>query len=350
MEQSHTVVEPESDLSLGNKFQINCSPIYNGNYHLIPTHPADYFKAGHSASVIKNDVFIYGGYCGPNEMYVLRNAHKLGTDNSEDEDVQWEKEIVEGMSGRAGHSSWIMNDKIYMYGGYNDGAHFLSDMYEVDPTTFRAKRIHYQHTNEVHNLDRRWHCSFFKDNKFFVHGGWNQNPLDDFNVLDWESKKWSNLTFDETNKPSARRWHSLTQLPGNSNQFLLYGGYDGNFQSPLADMHLLDLEHQKWIPQTPKGQVPSTGRCRHAVIPIDNKQMIFIGGYKNDKRVSKTVDILHTDDMTWTSLDDIGSLFPIFRAGMQIVKVNEFGYLIAGGIVRNFVEPFYFMDIRKLVL
>lgn len=35
------------------------------------------------------------------------------------------------------------------------------------------------------NVERRWHQSFVSDNKFFVHGGWNDGgPLDDLLYLD----------------------------------------------------------------------------------------------------------------------------------------------------------------------
>jgi hypothetical protein len=104
------------------------------------------------------------------------------------------------------------------------------------------------------NLDRRWHCSHFssKDNIMLVHGGWNvtgplgetlvfhlgNNLLQSSLLIRIESCKWEQLTLPDA--PSPRRWHSLTQL-AHRNQYLVYGGYNGDPHTPLKDFHLLDL-------------------------------------------------------------------------------------------------------------
>jgi len=146
------------------------------------------------------------------------------------------------------------------------------------------------------------------ENKFFVHGGWNVDPLSDMNVLDWESKNWSKLELPEA--PSARRWHTLTQMQGNSKQFLLYGGYDGDFKVLRDDMHILDLENQRWIAQSAKGSIPVAGRCRHSMTPFGSKQMVLIGGITANKRHSDSIHILHTDNMQWTMVQNTGPFFP----------------------------------------
>lgn len=107
-----------------------------------------------------------------------------------------------------------------------------------------------------------------------------------------------------------------------------------------------------------KGQKPTTGRIRHSVTVLDNKSLLFMGGYKEYKRLSRTAHILHlgreclwfgsdrTDDMSWQEIEEIGQLYPVIRSAHKVVKVNEYGHVVAGGIVRDFVEPFYYLDIR----
>lgn len=53
----------------------------------------DYFRAGHSADFDGKSLYIFGGYNGPNELYVLRNADTLSQiETSEKEDqLSWEK-------------------------------------------------------------------------------------------------------------------------------------------------------------------------------------------------------------------------------------------------------------------
>lgn len=53
-------------------------------------------------------------------------------------------------------------------------------------------------------------------------------------MMEWE-------TLEMKDAPSPRRWHSFDPIPEKSNQYLLYGGYDGDFNKLKADMHILDL-------------------------------------------------------------------------------------------------------------
>lgn len=39
---------------------------------------------------------------------------------------------IETMPGRYGHTSFVIDKKINIYGGYNDESHYLHDMFEID--------------------------------------------------------------------------------------------------------------------------------------------------------------------------------------------------------------------------
>jgi len=117
----------------------------------------------------------------------------------------------------------------------------------------------------------------------------------------------------------------------------------------MNDMYLLDLHNNKWYLQGQRGRVPLNGRCRHSFTAIDNKQFLVMGGYCDiEGRVAKSIEILHTDDMSWTKFDNIKSLFAVGRAAHKVVKVNEFGYMVCGGIVKQNTEPFFYLDLRRL--
>ena len=53
------------------------------------------------------------------------------------------------------------------------------------------------------------------------------------------------------------------------------------------------------------------------------------------------------DDNSWTAIDN-GSLYPAVRAGHQTTFVSDFGLMVAGGVVSEYIEPFYYVDTRML--
>ena len=81
----------ESKPSLNTKSAIDDDPSESSSS--LPT-ANDYFRAGHSLNYHKNlnRAYVFGGYNGPNELYVLHNARSLSALQSETADAPyWEK-------------------------------------------------------------------------------------------------------------------------------------------------------------------------------------------------------------------------------------------------------------------
>ena len=115
---------------------------------------------------------------------------------------------------RAGHATFCKGEKLYIHAGYDSHHQVLTDMIEIDTATrththlltlahspfffsppspqtanFTCKKLEY--TKVVSNVERRWHSSHFfeRENKFMIHGGWNQGgPLEDLLMLDLGKK------------------------------------------------------------------------------------------------------------------------------------------------------------------
>jgi len=98
-----------------------------------------------------------------------------------------------------------------------------------------------------------------------------------------------------------------------------------------------------------KGDVPP-GLCRHTMtaLPAMPKQLFLIGGRQAAGRTCKEIRVLHTDDMSWTKVGDLGRLYPIIRTGHNATVVGDTGIVISGGFVGEYIEPFYRVDIRML--
>lgn len=154
-------------------------------------------------------------------------------------------------TGRCAHASFIKNNRLYVHGGY--GAHGSDSKFHVWSTMeeinlggedvigyflildFSCRTLKYNSVTK--NVERRWHQSFLVDNKFFVHGGWNDGgPIDDMLFLDLgnldgvnvagsnivDTMDWTAVNFTD-NIPCGRRWHTLVQKK-QSQKYLLFGG------------------------------------------------------------------------------------------------------------------------------
>jgi len=161
----------------------------------------------------------------------------------------------------------------------------------------------------------------------------------------FDDMKWCKLEMSGIS-PSPRRWHTLTQIPNYKNKYLVFGGYDGNKSNLLKDLHELDLERQYWMEPSQKGLKPF-GRARHSMIPMGDKQMLIFGGKGEN---SREIFVLHLDDMSWNRLERVGEVYPAIRIAHRAVKISEHGIVIGGGYCGNYVEPFYYMDMRMFKL
>jgi len=320
----------------------SCFPVYVQNNELLKN--PDFLRAGHSMDFYDNSIYTYGGYNAEQDLYVLRNASKLVEDESQ---TYWEKHIIEKVHGRSAHTTFLLDHLLYVYAGYDDNEQIFSDIIEIDlKNDFNVRTLKY--SKVCANVERRWHGSVFKDNKLFVHGGWNKNgALGDLIVLQWDTLQWSKIETQGI-APSPRRWHSFTQLSENSNQFLVYGGYNGDDKVQLADFYILDLEKQVWIQPTMKGD-PGM-RCRHSLTPIGDKQFLLMGGYSGTHKINRDLFIFHSDDNSWQFIEKSGALYPVIRSAHKVTKVNEYGFVVGGGIVKDYVEPFFYFDSRMIKL
>jgi len=224
-----------------------CAPIYfEGSF---PTE-LDYFKAGHSMDFdpTTNSLLVFGGYKGPQHLHLVKEANDLGSKS-----LKWQTVNIGGKC-RAAHLSFMMDSKLYLHAGYDaNTSQVFSDLVEIDIKSGQIESKLMKYKSVIQNVERRWHCGFVKNRKLFIHGGWNAggsvcNTL----CLDLATMVWNQVELSGT-APSPRRWHTLTQI--SDNQYLIFGGYNGDHKKPLGDLHIMDLGADKWIELESKGQV-----------------------------------------------------------------------------------------------
>uniref|UniRef100_A0A6B2LET9 Galactose oxidase n=1 Tax=Arcella intermedia TaxID=1963864 RepID=A0A6B2LET9_9EUKA len=245
----------------------------------------------------------------------------------------------------------IKEDWLYVHGGYGSSKETVnqftaySTMERINLVNFKCEKIHYQQV--VANVERRWHTSFIYNNKFYIHGGWNDGgPVSDLTALDLDTLSWE--VVPTTNAPSERRWHSLTPLSGSSPLYLLFGGYDGDFQKTHSDAHVLNLETMNWTSPSFRGDLPGA-HINHTMVRISEKMLLLLGGRDVHKNNYKVNHVLTTDNLTWREVKNSGDLHPINRSGHTAVRLGEHGLVVLGGNNPKYIEPFYYMDTRMLL-
>lgn len=346
---------------VATEVEVSCHPIYGDGDGPELT---GFFSSGHSCDYIDASashgarLFVFGGHVGryagrddgavrTNQLLVLHNAHTLGADEASTSPT-WEKVSLGKVKGRAGHASFVRNGKLYIHGGYDTGHRVLSDLIEIDPSSSSYEYRSVPYESVVQNVERRWHCSYHINNKLILHGGWNSfGALNSLVSLDLDTMKWDTLAWE--NGPSPRRWHTLSPMPGHPERLFSYGGYDAP-KHPLNDSFILDLGAQQWVEPVMRGDIPGP-LCRHTLTTLPGqslKQMILIGGSKNDGGTNKEIRILHTDDMRWELVKDAGHLFPVIRRGHLATPVGDRGIVISGGFAAEYITPFYWLDARML--
>eukprot|EP01091_Cochliopodium_minus_P005407 TRINITY_DN15340_c0_g1_i1.p1 TRINITY_DN15340_c0_g1~~TRINITY_DN15340_c0_g1_i1.p1 ORF type:complete len:332 (-),score=63.43 TRINITY_DN15340_c0_g1_i1:22-1017(-) len=308
---------------------------------------SDYWRAGHTLNYGNDKIYIFGGYNGLDKLYMLNGASKLGTDK--EQYLEWKKFELQGFTPRAAHRSFYKssNRKLYIHGGYDRKSNMLHDLVEVDLSkkgTPTSTVVPY--TNVVQNVERRWHCLnyFDEEDKFFVHGGWNDGgALDDLLSFDMETKTWKNIEMNGL--PSRRRHHSVCRVE-NQKKLLIFGGYNGDHDNPLDDVFEVDLNEGRCLKLMIGGEDNPGGRLRHSMTMINDKCALVLGGMNHKRNFAEDPYLLTLDDLKWHKINYNGSFYPIIRAEHQVVKVSDNKLFICGGYSHNRIHSVYHLDTR----
>uniref|UniRef100_A0A0N4Z0E1 Kelch motif family protein n=1 Tax=Parastrongyloides trichosuri TaxID=131310 RepID=A0A0N4Z0E1_PARTI len=165
-----------------------------------PTGKKPAWRDFHTASVINGKMYIFGGRCDEMGMFISnKDVYTNEVYVLDLEEYNWKTlpRKGDGPSGRRSHSSWVMDDCLYIFGGYYGptNTHF-DDLYKFDPKTECWTKI-----KAVGNSPsaRRRQCSVVSSNKVFIFGGTMPNlswkaahinstltDLSDLHVLDFE--------------------------------------------------------------------------------------------------------------------------------------------------------------------
>ncbi|OQR84958.1 dynein heavy chain [Achlya hypogyna] len=232
--------------------------------------------------------------------------------------LEWAKVLCTGdaPSRRSGHSLTIVGSNGFLFGGcdYSDPPGPTNDLFQL--------RINANGSCEWSRIlfrkgpSARWkHSATNVDNKIFVFGGfqsattrfqdlWVFNPI----TMEWSqpvpqasprNSKAASATFGWPNCPPPRGGHSACLI---DREIYVFGGYGGQGYSrrDFDDLYSLNVDDMTWLKVTVKGKIPEK-RSGHQTCAVDTKMFVF-GGW-NCSMQFNDLYIFDTETSAWSSVE-----------------------------------------------
>ena len=234
---------------------------------------------------------------------------------------------------RSGHVAFNFQDKVYVFGGYA----------EVDTDSKTTKRYV---TNDLWVWEKAGWREIEQsgsipearlvsaigviegDGKAYLFGGWNPGDkgdggviLDTVHELDIEKMQWTEIQSAKIpDGPSSRL--TCCALP-NQGSILLHN------HRCIDYVILFDTLHKKFRKQPTTGCCPSS-RGLHAMVGLENGNVVVFGGASQDGTMSNEIFLLNTETWNWEKLEPDG-LGPSPRAAPCLCSVTNHHVLMFGG-------------------
>lgn len=182
-------------------------------------------RDGHSAVCINNQIYIFGGYEELTERFSNDiNVLDLKT-------FVWKYVSVRGTppSWRDFHSAVAFDNKMYVFGGRSDRSGYNHSQQEIycnvimyfnttDNTWVKPE------TSGKAPVGRRSHSSFVYNNNIYIFGGYNgieRKHFNDLHKFDPKTQNWSLIEIKGSHKPCARRRQCCCMV---GDKMFLFGG------------------------------------------------------------------------------------------------------------------------------
>ncbi|TDH68682.1 hypothetical protein CCR75_004748 [Bremia lactucae] len=205
---------------------------------------------------------------------------------------------------RSGHSSLVVGDTMYVFGGYNDG-NCHNDIYAFD--LMRHDWVHIETPNGISPDGRASHawCSSTDNSKLYLFGGsgphWGQSNMGKLLQFNIRDKEWTIVEAEGTNPPPGYG-QSLCAI---DNKLYLFGGTSGHVY--VNDLYVFDELTKIWKKEETRGNCPSP-RYKHQVAVIGNRMFVVGGGLYDPPKGFIDTYYLDVDTLEWQRIECGGDI------------------------------------------
>jgi len=196
-------------------------------------------RYGHTAIVFSNFMWIFGGMDGEK---VFNDVHIFNFETQEWREVECE----EMPEKRYFYSAVLKEDCIYVFGGTPEIPNRIKARYFNDMWIFSFVNHTWAKIPVDNNLvrGRAGHISFLNENELYIYGGFQGDGgftyLYDFFCFNLDTETWREIELQEQSPPVARPL-SVTAF---MNFFFVFGGFDGKNLS--RTLWIFDPKEKKW--------------------------------------------------------------------------------------------------------
>lgn len=232
-------------------------------------------RYGHTVVAFGRYVYLWGGR---NDEFACKILFRFDTKT-----LRWDTPQVNGSipGARDGHSAVVIRNKMFIFGGYEEEVGLFSqDVHSLDLTTLTWAAVP---ATGIAPTFRDFHtATVYLDRYMFIFGGRGDEhgPVHTraetyCNVLvglDVERQEWFRPTTTGC-VPSGRRSHSAFMHNG---YMFIFGGYNGVSDTHFDDLFRYDPESGEWTKLSPQGRGPAPRR-RQGCVVVDTRAYFFGG-------------------------------------------------------------------------
>ncbi|XP_017089188.2 kelch domain-containing protein 3 [Drosophila bipectinata] len=239
-------------------------------YPLVP-----FQRYGHTVVAYKEKIYIWGGRNDEN----LCNALYCFDPKT----AQWSRPPVTGClpGARDGHSACVIGNCMFIFGGFVDEINeFSSDVHSLNLDTMEWR---YVQTFGVPPSYRDFHAAVaYEQERMYIFGGrgdkhspyhsQEETYCHEIVYLDMKTKVW-HRPFTAGKVPVGRRSHSMFVY---NKLIYVFGGYNGLLDKHFNDLYTFDPRTKLWNLVRGNGKAP-TARRRQCAIVMGTKMFLFGG-------------------------------------------------------------------------
>ncbi|KAF4321845.1 hypothetical protein G195_004924 [Phytophthora kernoviae 00238/432] len=336
-------------------------------------------RSGHSLSIVGSNGYLFGGcdyseHPGPtNDLFALKiNANAPS---------EWER-LRSPLDGawpapRWKHSATVVDNKIYVFGGFQSSSARFNDLWIFNPITLDwtpSNSVSNNNNNNPSNASHRTsvakpvavtlpaprgaHSAVAIRRAIYVFGGYGgtgygRRDFDDLYMLRTDDLSWTKVTC-KGKPPEKRAGHQACAV---DDLMLICGGW--NSVSQFNDLHAFDSLVNSWTLVEGTHMASELPRWNHAscaVLAIPHAKVFVFGGvvgeannYNAQGSYMNDLSVLDTGEMIW-SVPEIEGTPPCGRSDTTLAYDDKGSRLIVfGGWANVWLNDMFYLDVSCVV-